>query len=415
MSMNETNQFREIGLQEWRQFTDIHIKFDSQMTVLTGQNGTGKTTILNILSRHFGWNLSFISTPLPVSKKDARQLWSDFWKEVTCDLPSTSGGKSVGSISYTNDKMCKLMAPPHSSEAQYHLQYENQHEVAGLHIPSHRPAFAYHRVENIPTNPKDSHQQYQQYQQLLQQTYQSDHSRNPGTIMKQSLIAIAVFGFGTDAVVEIPAYRQMFEEFQNLLRELLPQSLGFRQLRIRIPDIVMVTDTGDFSLDAASGGIGAIVGLAWQIYMFGYDKSRFVVTIDEPESHLHPSMQRELLPGLVKCFPKAQFVVATHSPFIATSMPETGVYALTYNESSKVLSKVLDSSDLSGSANQTLRDILGVPVSVPLWVEDRLDKIVQKYRNAALTVELLQLLKKDLVDERLEFLLAESIDKLRGA
>lgn len=39
-----------------------------------------------------------------------------------------------------------------------------------------------------------------------------------------------------------------------------------------------------------------------------------VVVIDEIELHLHPSMQADILPMLIKLFPKIQFIITTHSP-----------------------------------------------------------------------------------------------------
>ena len=39
-----------------------------------------------------------------------------------------------------------------------------------------------------------------------------------------------------------------------------------------------------------------------------------VVLIDEIELHLHPGLQRTILPRLRKAFPKAQLIVTTHSP-----------------------------------------------------------------------------------------------------
>ncbi len=39
-----------------------------------------------------------------------------------------------------------------------------------------------------------------------------------------------------------------------------------------------------------------------------------VVLIDEIELHLHPGLQRVILPRLQKVFPQAQFIVTTHSP-----------------------------------------------------------------------------------------------------
>ena len=41
--------FTRLNIKEWRQFSDVDIVFHNHLTVLTGANGAGKTTILNIL------------------------------------------------------------------------------------------------------------------------------------------------------------------------------------------------------------------------------------------------------------------------------------------------------------------------------------------------------------------------------
>jgi predicted ATPase len=45
-----------------------------------------------------------------------------------------------------------------------------------------------------------------------------------------------------------------------------------------------------------------------------------IVIIDEIELHLHGSMQKEVLPKLIKLFPKVQFVITTHSPLFLLGM-----------------------------------------------------------------------------------------------
>lgn len=407
--------FKEIKLCRWRQFKDLNISFDDKMTILTGENGAGKTTILNILSKHFGWNLQFISTLLPfLSKKLAKSIFSDVWDTIIEDFNVKPGSTEVGTITYSNDQICRLMVQPQGDQAQYNPQYSNQQAADGLHIPSHQPAFTYHRISEIPTDLQSIQNHYQSYNSLLQQYYQSSHAQNPGIALKKSLVSLAVFGYGSRAVIENPEYRRMFEEFQSILRILLPKSIGFQNLEIRMPDIVFVTQTGDFSLDAASGGIGAIVGISWQIFMYqqiNKDKN-FVVTFDEPESHLHPSMQRELLPNLSQAFPLTQFIIATHSPFIVTSSPEARVFVLVFDEEHRINSQHLETADLSGTANQTLREILGVPITVPIWVENRLSKIAEKYKDKELTPDLLQRLKEEMVTNGLGFLLPEALASL---
>jgi AAA15 family ATPase/GTPase len=57
-----------------------------------------------------------------------------------------------------------------------------------------------------------------------------------------------------------------------------------------------------------------------------------VVFIDEIDAHLHVSLQRLILPFFTESFPKIQFIVTTHSPFVLTSTPNTVVFDLAKNE-----------------------------------------------------------------------------------
>lgn len=45
-----------------------------------------------------------------------------------------------------------------------------------------------------------------------------------------------------------------------------------------------------------------------------------VVLIDEIDTHLHPSLQYEILPQLIQLFPKVQFIVSSHSPLFLLGM-----------------------------------------------------------------------------------------------
>jgi predicted ATPase len=53
-----------------------------------------------------------------------------------------------------------------------------------------------------------------------------------------------------------------------------------------------------------------------------------VVLIDEADAHLHPRWQRELGEHLRRAFPNVQFIVTTHSPFIAQAATDGGLFVL---------------------------------------------------------------------------------------
>ncbi len=45
-----------------------------------------------------------------------------------------------------------------------------------------------------------------------------------------------------------------------------------------------------------------------------------IVLIDEIETHLHVELQKKILPFLIDFFPRIQFIVSTHSPFVLSSI-----------------------------------------------------------------------------------------------
>lgn len=53
-----------------------------------------------------------------------------------------------------------------------------------------------------------------------------------------------------------------------------------------------------------------------------------IVLIDEIETHLHLSLQRKILPFLTSLFPNIQFIVSTHSPFVVNSIDNAVIYDL---------------------------------------------------------------------------------------
>ncbi len=57
-----------------------------------------------------------------------------------------------------------------------------------------------------------------------------------------------------------------------------------------------------------------------------------IVIIDEPETHFHIKMQYEILPLLTELFPKVQFIIATHSPAVISSIKNAVVFDLSNKE-----------------------------------------------------------------------------------
>ena len=385
--------FSHMKLSGWRHFGLIEVPFNKRMTILTGANGAGKTTILNLLARHFGWSIHLIGT-LRITKKGARRYYSDARDRHSPDNPDVSvasrskSQQEVGKLLYSNDQEASLTVPVEVAE-NYTIKIRNQQPVDGLYITSHRPVYSYQRVDEIPTAVNANDQLFDQYIANLRQYY-TPRARieSPSFRLKRSLISLATFGYGNQAVQADYDARHTFESFQEALRKLLPRDLGFKEIVIRLPDVILKCANSEFSLDAASGGIAALIDIAWQIQIKSLTTGDFTVVLDEPENHLHPRMQRTVLPGLLEAFPQLHLVVATHNPFVVTSVADSTVVVLDFVDGS-VRSRNLSEFDRAASANQVLQEVLGVPFPMPIWVEHEVEKVVQWLLEADIDEEIL--------------------------
>jgi hypothetical protein len=316
------------------------------------------------------------------------------------------------------------MTVPAVSSITYNVDIAEPQQIFGLHIGSHRPVPAYQQVGSIPTNAIGAEQAYQLYFQETIQRYQNSYTPfSPTYRMKEAIISMATFGPGNQYVQRNERVAKLFEDFKKVLEKTLPPSIGFKDINIRIPDVVIVTNTGDFIIDAASGGLMSLIDLSWQIFLYSHDKEEFVVTIDEPEKHLHPSMQRALLTRLLSAFPKAQFIVATHSPFIVSSVRDSAVYVLGYSPSdnvdetginNRVSSLKLDRTNKAGTASEILRDVLGVPVTIPEWAEDDLRRISGEFQIENLNSEAIGQLRERLDEAGLGEYYPEALRHIAG-
>ena len=414
-------QFKSLKIEGWRQFKEVNIDFHPRITIITGANGAGKTTLLRILSQHYGWSINLLATPKISSENGAIRYLTGIFKRL---LPRADGTpqNTIGSLQYQNGVTSPIIVPE-GAGIQYYVQIPNQQPVVGLHVNSHRPIQNYQQINSIPTNAMGAEQAYSNYFNEVMQRYQNSYSQfSPTYRMKEAIISMATFGPGNANVQSNPALAKLFIDFKSILAKVLPPTIGFKDISIRIPDVVLVTDSGEFVIDAASGGLMSIIDLAWQIFLFSQNKASFAVTIDEPENHLHPSMQRSILRRLSDAFPNAQFIVVTHSPFVVSSVKDSAVYALKYVEENsaefmeftefsknQVSSIRLDLDRKASTANEILRDVLGVPVTLPEWAESDLKTITRIFSNRPITEQNIRALREALSDAGLSEYLPEAL------
>lgn len=113
---------------------------------------------------------------------------------------------------------------------------------------------------------------------------------------------------------------------------------GYSNLRIELAParMVLTNEQGeDLQIDQLSGGYKAVLSvvadIAKRLAVANPDsenplEEEAVILIDELDLHLHPKWQKNIVSDLKRTFPNCQFIITTHSPFIIQSLEAEELY-----------------------------------------------------------------------------------------
>ena len=161
---------------------------------------------------------------------------------------------------------------------------------------------------------------------------------------------------GDDATAE--KIQNWFDRFESALRILLDETSIHLEYDYKKYDFkIHQNGRESFSFNELSDGYSSVIYIVSDLilrmdknWLFDDKISQYdyqgIVLIDELETHLHIELQKKILPFLTEFFPGLQFIVTTHSPYILNSISNAKAYDLERHVELENLS-VFSSDDLA--------------------------------------------------------------------
>lgn len=194
------------------------------------------------------------------------------------------------------------------------------------------------------------------------------------------------------------------KRYQMVRDALLKVMPGIRSIEVTPDQQVLVTDHRQIvPIDRLSDGYRSTLAWAGDVIRRLFDAypdspnplhERGLVLIDEIDLHLHPRWQRTVVQEIRSLFPNLQFIVTTHSPFIAQGLrPKDRIIRLERSGRTGAVVAREDAGDLeSWSADQILSSYFGLPLGTrgeqTMKDEARYQRLLDAEANGTLTNEM---------------------------
>jgi predicted ATP-binding protein involved in virulence len=163
-------------------------------------------------------------------------------------------------------------------------------------------------------------------------------------------------------------YRELMFLIERIISDIIEKPIKFQ---IELQPTGLFVEIGDklIEFDTLPDGLRALIGWIGDLLMrmdevkwednLPISEREFILLLDEIEVHLHPAWQRKVLPVVQKLFKNAQVFVSTHSPFVINSVDGAWIHPLKL-EGNKATNLPPVKSEDGRSYRHILRTIFGI-------------------------------------------------------
>ncbi|PDS26789.1 AAA family ATPase [Flavobacterium branchiophilum] len=311
---------------------NLELTFDNHFNIICGQNGIGKTTILDCLAQSFGLN--------DTSVKRTAGLEKGNWN-INVSINNVSQSKSFDIVAF------------HPQERTNQTQgfYLNSNDI--IVFKTHRD-IPYQHLSSLSIDPQKNIHQF---------AIETMHGSLPHDLKNWFVLGHLW-----------SAHKNHLDEQQikniTLAKEcfnILNSQISFSKVNPNSNDILLNTPNGEIYFEYLSSGykscMAVLIGLIKEIELRYKNPSKFIkdfdgiVFIDEIDLHLHPEWQAKIYEALKIILPNAQVFTSTHSPHIIQVAKAKEIIPLTLDETNEVkLNQIINQE--YGCQGWTVEEIL---------------------------------------------------------
>lgn len=281
----------DITIHKVRHLRDIHIplsKDERKHLILTGKNGSGKTSVLESLKNYIWDSLQsgYLESGGPFIEHTVKEVSWQF---------------------NNNNKFRKYCGSGH-----FMISFYGSRRQVDMTIPK-----GLNKIE------LKKHYQIEEY---------------PGKEFIQYIVNLKAeksFARDENDHKTVKNIEKWFEMFEGSLKEIFEDpTLRLEFERKNFNFKIIQKEKEPFDFNTLADGYSAIINMVTDL-IIRMDKNKTksydvqgLVLIDELETHLHIDLQKKVFPFLTRFFPRIQFIVSTHSPFILNSIDNAVIYDL---------------------------------------------------------------------------------------